>query len=234
MVMMMMIVQIVFFNPSCVGTFASWVVALTGQARRCSAAPVARGGPITTRNACNACTATKLKQLRRGAPDQPRPLKRWRTSEVQAEGETAVTETPWQTLSVRPITRQAAHQGVLKEREIQLFTRPPCSIFTSGKSGKRHWERASSSPSLSCAPRSCVRCQLSTQKPLKSRAPLGSFTDAWRACAPEAAISSTACDGPAHMHAFFFSGLVRPVLKHGPKSLIVAQVFLWVLNLQAP
>ena len=44
------------------------------------------------------------------------------------------------------------------------------------------------------------------------------FTDAWRACAPEAVISSAACVGPAHMHAFF-SGLCRPVLKHGPKGL---------------
>ena len=35
------------------------------------------------------------------------------------------------------------------------------------------------------------------------RAPLGSFTDAWRACAPQAAISSTTCDGPADVHAFF-------------------------------
>ena len=41
--------------------------------------------------------------------------------------------------------------------------------------------------------------------------------------------SSTACDGPAHVHAFC-SGLVRPVLKHGPKSLTVGQVFLWVLE----
>ena len=32
---------------------------------------------------------------------------------------------------------------------------------------------------------------------------------------------------------FFFSGLVRLVLKHGPKSLTVEQVFVWVLNLQA-
>ena len=58
----------------------------------------------------------------------------------------------------------------------------------------------SSRPSLSCA-----QFQFSTQKPLKRRAPLGSFTDAWRACAPEAAVSSTACDEPAHMHAFFRS-----------------------------
>ena len=43
---------------------------------------------------------TKLKQLRRGAPDESRPLKRRRTSEVLAEIETAVTETPRQTLSV--------------------------------------------------------------------------------------------------------------------------------------
>ena len=42
----------------------------------------------------------KLKQVRRGAPDQPRPLKRRRTSEVLAEIETAVTGTPRQTLSV--------------------------------------------------------------------------------------------------------------------------------------
>ena len=45
-------------------------------------------------------TKTKSKQLRRGAPYQPRPLKRRRTSEVLAEIETAVNETPRQTLSV--------------------------------------------------------------------------------------------------------------------------------------
>ena len=43
---------------------------------------------------------TKLKQLRRGAPDESRPLKRRRTSEVLAESEVPVTETPRQTLSV--------------------------------------------------------------------------------------------------------------------------------------
>ena len=43
---------------------------------------------------------TKLKQLRPGAPDQPRPLKWRRTTEVLAEIEVAVTETPRQTLSV--------------------------------------------------------------------------------------------------------------------------------------
>ena len=37
---------------------------------------------------------TKIKQLRRGAPDWSRQLKRRRTSEVVAETETAVTETP--------------------------------------------------------------------------------------------------------------------------------------------
>ena len=42
-------------------------------------------------------TKTKLKQLRRGAPDESRPLKRRRTSEVLAEIEVAVTETPRQT-----------------------------------------------------------------------------------------------------------------------------------------
>ena len=36
---------------------------------------------------------TKLKQLRRGAPDESHPLERRRTSEVLAEIETAVTET---------------------------------------------------------------------------------------------------------------------------------------------
>ena len=43
---------------------------------------------------------TKLKQLRRGAPDESRSLKRRRTSEVLAEIETAVNEAPRQTLSV--------------------------------------------------------------------------------------------------------------------------------------
>ena len=43
---------------------------------------------------------TKIKHLRQCAPDESRPLKRRRTSEVVAEIETAVTETPRQTLSV--------------------------------------------------------------------------------------------------------------------------------------
>ena len=43
---------------------------------------------------------TKLKQMRGGAPDKSCLLKRRRTSEVLAEIETAVTETPRQTLSV--------------------------------------------------------------------------------------------------------------------------------------
>ena len=45
-------------------------------------------------------TKMKIKQLRRGAPEQSRPLKQRRTSEVLAETETAVNETPRQTLSV--------------------------------------------------------------------------------------------------------------------------------------
>ena len=70
-----------------------------------------------------------------------------------------------------------------------------------------------------------------SQKPLKKRAPLGSlFTDAWRACAPEAATSITACDGPAHMHAFLLVSSL-PILKHGPKSLTPWSV---CANLQAP
>ena len=43
---------------------------------------------------------TKIKHLRRGAPDESRPLKRRRTTEVLAQIEVAVTETPRQTLSV--------------------------------------------------------------------------------------------------------------------------------------
>ena len=43
---------------------------------------------------------TKIKKLRRGAPDKSRPLKRRRTTEVLTEIEVAVTETPRQTLSV--------------------------------------------------------------------------------------------------------------------------------------
>ena len=43
---------------------------------------------------------TKLKQPRRGAPDESRPQKRRRTSEVLAEIETDVNEAPRQTLSV--------------------------------------------------------------------------------------------------------------------------------------
>ena len=43
---------------------------------------------------------TKLKQLRRDASDESRPLKRLRTSEVLAEIETVENETPRQTLSV--------------------------------------------------------------------------------------------------------------------------------------
>ena len=45
---------------------------------------------------------TKLKQLCRGTPDESRPLKRRRTSEVLAEIETVATETPRQTLGTIP------------------------------------------------------------------------------------------------------------------------------------
>ena len=50
---------------------------------------------------------TKLKQLRRGAPSQSCPLKRRRTSEVLAEIETAVTETPRQTLRTGHVALRA-------------------------------------------------------------------------------------------------------------------------------
>ena len=94
------------FDPSRVGTFAPWVVALTGQCKTllsCASGSkraenhakcVQRGQ--TGRWSIN----TKIKQLRRGASDQRRPLKGRRTSEVLADIETAVTETPRQTLSV--------------------------------------------------------------------------------------------------------------------------------------
>ena len=49
---------------------------------------------------------TKIKHLRRGAPDESRPLKRRRTTELSAEIEVAVTETPRQTLSV--VRRQSS------------------------------------------------------------------------------------------------------------------------------
>ena len=84
-------------------TFAPWVVALTGQ-RKTSLSCVS--GSMRAENHASALRPDrssikmKPKQLRRGAPDQSRPLERRRTSEVLAEVETAVTETPRQTLSV--------------------------------------------------------------------------------------------------------------------------------------
>ena len=289
---------------------------------------------------------TKIKRLRRGAPDQPRPLERRRTTEVVAEIETAATETPRQTLSMlrrhssldmsRATLWRALHEdlqgrcfkpvraprltaenrlprlnfcrdvlqrvgalgpharGVLRREvlPLELHQIEPRTVrrrvlaTLHGGPWHRHvelvvagkqrsiahqpahhdvFERArnpaphvasvlarleptrfsplarlrqrlatvNSRPSSDCAPWSCAQCQLSTQKPLKRRAPLGSFTDAWRACAPEAAFSSTACDGPAHVHAFV-CGLLQLVLEHGPKSLTIGQVFSRVLNLQAP
>ena len=59
---------------------------------------------------------TKIKQLRRGAADQSRPLKRRRTSEVSAEIETAVTETARQTLSVLHV-----HSSLNMSRQVRCF-----------------------------------------------------------------------------------------------------------------
>ena len=105
-----MTVQGVFdfsFDPSRVGTFASWVVALTGQCK--TLLSYASGSRRVENHAkCVQCgqpvrwesIKTKIKQLRRGAPDQSLPPMRQRTTEVVAEIGTAVTETPRQTLSV--------------------------------------------------------------------------------------------------------------------------------------
>ena len=97
----------------------------------------------------------------------------------------------------RPITHQPAYQGVFEGARNNpaphvasvLARLEPTRFSPLARVGN-----GSSSPSLSCAPQLCVRCQLSSQEPLKRRAPLGSFTDAWRASAPEAAISRTACE----------------------------------------
>ena len=51
---------------------------------------------------------TKIKQQCRGAPDQPRPLKRRRTTQVLAENETAVTETPRQRALPTQLTGRVA------------------------------------------------------------------------------------------------------------------------------
>ena len=71
------------------------------------------------------CFKTKIKQLRRG------PLQRWRTTEVLAEIETAVTETPRQTLSVLrqhsslDMSRATLWSAVLQAR--------PCATIDSGE-----------------------------------------------------------------------------------------------------
>ena len=93
--MMMMVARTVM----CLQFLHPWVVALTGQCKTLRSSWTAENHAR-----CVHCgqtgRKTKLKHLRRGAPDQSRPLKRRRTSEVLAEIETAVTETPRQTLSV--------------------------------------------------------------------------------------------------------------------------------------
>ena len=105
----------------------------------------------------------KIKHLRRDASDERRPLKRRRASEVLAEIEKAVTETPRQTLSV------------LRRHSSQDMSRSTL------------WQALHEDLRARCF------------KPV--RAPR---LTAENRLAPEAAIPSTACDGPAHMHAFFF------------------------------
>ena len=99
-------------------------------------------------------------------------------------------------------------------RDIQLLAWPPCSPDLSPLDFhlSQGWETA-------LGERQCAHCPISTQKSLNRRAPLGSFADAWRACAPKAVISSTACDGPAHVRAFCFFRI------YGPNSLTVEQFF---------
>ena len=72
------------------------------------------------------------------------------------------------------------------------------------------------------------RGKLWTRKPLRRRAPLGSFTEAWRACAPEAAISSTACDGQLTCTRFFQVASTR--LETRTQESNRWHVFLWVLE----
>ena len=110
MMMMMITVQAVFdvtFDSSRMGNVASWVVALTGQCKTllsCASGSRKGGKPREMRamrpESSLESIKTKINQVRRGAPDQSRPLKRRRKTEVLAEIETAVTETPRQTLSV--------------------------------------------------------------------------------------------------------------------------------------
>ena len=82
---------------------------------------------------------TKIEQLRRGAPDQSRPLIRRRTSKVLAEIETAVTETPRQTLSVlrrQKLTGNVALNvvaGVARRSPSTVLEPRPCATIDNGE-----------------------------------------------------------------------------------------------------
>ena len=76
---------------------------------------------------------TKIKQQRRGAPDESRPLKWRRTSEVLAEIEMAVTETPRQTSSVlRRHTLDVVARSARRSPSAVLQARP-CDAIDSGE-----------------------------------------------------------------------------------------------------
>ena len=80
---------------------------------------------------------TKLKQLRRGAPDESRPLKRRRTSEVLVEIETAVNETPRQTLSMLrrhssvDMSRSTLWRALHEDLQARCFKFRPCAEIDS-------------------------------------------------------------------------------------------------------
>ena len=190
-----------------------------------------------------ACTKSRQMSIRcvhqRAQPARPRHHGGCRDGFRRASSKRVCASTPnatsgrWTTCTCHIAWRALAHHGVFEgarnpaPHAASVLARPGPTRFSPVASVENGTGRAPVPvPARIARHDRAPHCPISTQKPLNRRAPQGSFTDACRACSPEAAISNTACDGPTHVRAFFFfSGLVRPVLRHGPWSQTVGEVF---------
>ena len=122
------------------GTWCDWAVHDAAQPRRW----LADGGKPSEMRAMRPdwsleSIKTKMNQLRRGASDESRPLKRRRTTEVLVEIETAVTETPRQTLSVHrrhsslDMSRSTLWRAVARRSPSAVLQARPCAEFDGEK-----------------------------------------------------------------------------------------------------
>ena len=210
------------FDHSLVCNFRNGLWRWLGSARRCPAAPVARRGLEAARDACTAARLVVWEHQIDAHAAASRCSRRITSTEAASdEWGLGWDRNGHERDAAADSERAPSAQLALKEREIQLRTWPPCSPDLSPLDFHLWQERET------------ALGERQFQSQLELRAMIVRTVSALD---PEAAEEASrgghfedCLRWPAHVHAFFFfsfSGLVRLVLNHGPKSPTVGQVFL--------